>query len=237
MHGRHAPESDTRRERVRLTSERSPYILGSLRNADIVLFHNSSPYKSPVVHCQKAFGFRGDAAHISHVALYVGQGLICHSNPRLLHGYGGVTMEELSRAADGQDVTVVRFEELNGEEGLQKLDGICALAKFAQGCPYNYKGVFDLAVGAAQMLINKGRGAAYLSEISRKYDIENVKHVLGVSAASNEFLCSDFVFNCYDEVLREENPLSDPNVMRSPNRLPAEFYENSRLSTVQLLAG
>lgn len=86
------------------------------------------------------------------------------------------------------------------------------------------------------MLINKGRGAAYLSEISRKYDIENVKHVLGVSAASNEFLCSDFVFNCYDEVLREENPLSDPNVMRSPNRLPAEFYENSRLSTVQLLA-
>lgn len=139
MHGRHAPESDTRRERVRLTSERSPYILGSLRNADIVLFHNSSPYKSPVVHCQKAFGFRGDAAHISHVALYVGQGLICHSNPRLLHGYGGVTMEELSRAADGQDVTVVRFEELNGEEGLQKLDGICALAKFAQGCPYNYK--------------------------------------------------------------------------------------------------
>jgi hypothetical protein len=37
---------------------------------------------------------------------------------------------------------------------------------------------------------------------------------------------SDLIFDCFDAVLRAENPFNKPELMRSPHRLPAEFYLN-----------
>lgn len=226
--------ANLRRQRFRLTAQEADQIVPFLCDADIVVFYNAKPEIHTVAQCQKIFGFPSPSFTVTHVALYAGEGRLCHSNPGLGLGVGGVTCDPFSSAIADKTISILRFQDFQLPENKHIAYRISALARLAEGCPYDFRAIYELAIGSCQMLINQGKGHKITNEIAAMQTApEEVrqKYFLDIEA----FTCSDFIFNCFDEVLGWENPLNQPKLMITPNRLPAEIYLNEKFEEINEL--
>lgn len=221
---------------------------GLLRPADLILLFAEPPSNSAVYYAQRAYGFPESICAISHVGIYVGDGQVVHSQPvSPLRKAGGIRQESLSDVILGRTVVCLRLDTFAGpldaepHLALTKPSPktppgrICALAKGAVGGGYDYRAVVNLAIDA---LRHKYTSPKRRPRVVKRY-IERLSYATNpateTEAMSQAFICSDLAYNCYDAVMRHNNPLNDPDLMRAPSRLPAEFFLNPRFVTVDLI--
>lgn len=227
-------------------------LLPCLQPADLFAFFHPDPPKSVVVRCQQAYGFSYHAAEVSHVALYLGHGLLCHAVPFSSKGFGGVMMEPLVGSLAGSFVSVLRFKRFMEQSQQELAERIAAHARARVGAPYDFSAVRDLAVSACRMLIRNtrtpGSNGRWRTQSVLAPHIERWRAADPLVQFATDpgycetdedgrqwrgFLCSDLIFDCFDAVLRADNPLSRPELMRSPHRLPAEFYLNDAFLNIE----
>jgi hypothetical protein len=168
---------------------------------------------------QRQCGFPELSLRVSHVGLYVGDGDLVHSTPSALRT--GVRTEPVADVTRRRKVTIVRFPALVAELS-HDASSIVRVAREMSGS-YNYRAVLALARDSFARLQSRGLRTP-----------ANAMSGNGISAPRDDtFLCGDFVFGVFDRVLRAKNPLG-VSVMRSPARVPAEFFTDPRLVDVSV---
>jgi hypothetical protein len=198
-----------------------PSVVGRLRPADIVLLWRVGRANT-VCWYQRLCGYPELGLRMSHVALYLGQGDLVHSTPSAVRD--GVRVDPAADVIARRTVTVVRFPPLAAELRAER-SRILQVARAMSGA-YDYRAVVELARDSFDLLRRRGAAVPATARLA--------KAVAGrtVPAGAEAFLCGDFVFDVFDRILRERNPLNLPELMRSPARVPAEFFVNPRLVDV-----
>lgn len=190
-----------------------------IQPADLILFW-SDKESDPICFFQKIHGFPPQSYKIKHVAMCADNRFLIHSMPADPDNLSdGVRLETIDDAVRNRNISIVRSTRVQKNKKLAQ-DLVNAAHKHL-GKPYDRASIIALARMCIRKLISFGKAGEPLSEPKGQIGWKE----MGDGVTSREaFICSDFVFEVFDEVMGEKNPFNHPNCRYCPAPVPAQFF-------------
>lgn len=179
---------------------------------------------------QSEIGYPPISYNSNHVALYIGEGNIIHSNPFWHKTGGGVKVQSFQEATDQKDIVILRINSEKYPNFTKFEDKIVGYALSKVDKRYDYSMIRRMAIVLLQLKTIGIRSIyieqtfEYLMRIFRSADDDD-----------DGYICSDFIFDCYDAILREQNPLLTEQSLYRATILPADIYMNEDLDDAILI--
>lgn len=198
--------------------------------ADIILFVSKNKKIEPVSMFQSKIGYPPESYKSNHVALYIGEGEVIHSNPFWHTTGGGVKIQSFQEATDQKDVVILRINSEKYPNFTKIEDKIVSYARSKLNIRYDYSMIRRMSIVMLQ-----------LSTIGIRSDYieQTYEYLIRIFRSADDdiegYICSDFIFDCYDAILREQNPLLTEQSLYGPAILPADFYMNEDLDDAILI--
>lgn len=217
------------RRRIHNCPDNTTYfdILKALEPGDVILLANKG--KSPVYLFQRKLPtFTEVSRWFTHVALYVGDGHVVHSNPSTLldsQASGGVTKDGLEDILTPNQVYA--FVRANSIKEVHRQALSTSAIRHIE-VPYDYIG----CVRAVAMVLAGPALAARIRVGTRLSGKSNGERA--AMASGRALVCSDFVFSVYDEVFQHTNPCNTVGGRSHGISTPCEFFDNPNFSCVPM---
>jgi hypothetical protein len=214
----------TRRMHHASTAEHRAFAACSLLPGDVVLTQRIAPRPNPVYEYQRRFADFPPASHVfTHVAIAIGNSKLMHSVPEVgldASRSGGVYEIHGGELFDEQhNFVAIRSPAVQPTQHAKLVE----TARSHIGKPYDYMSIARCFLDTGG-LVRSLRGAPRMQGKPRiaKSKLKAASESMDQTARS--FVCSDFVWAVFDEVLGEANPCNYPGGIRASIYLPCAFF-------------